>query len=183
MPNRSSVVISAAVEGLADEALIRRLIEYVGASAGPIYGKQGKGHVVRNLPGYNQSARFRPWIVLLDLNHDDDCAPPFRVSLLPNPSPYMCFRIAVRQIEAWLFADRERLARFLSVASSRIPQDPESLDNPKQTMVNLARQSFDNNDFIDKKEALSPITATINQIWVFTFGIILSINICITKLF
>lgn len=47
----------------------------------------------------------------------------------------------MRQIEAWLFADRERLARFLSVASSRIPQDPESLDNPKQTMVNLARQS------------------------------------------
>lgn len=77
MPNRSPVVISAIVEGLADEALIRRLIEYVGASTGPIYGKQGKGHVLRNLPGYNQSARFRPWIVLLDLNHDDDCAPHF----------------------------------------------------------------------------------------------------------
>ena len=53
----------------------------------------------------------------------------------------MCFRVAVRQIEAWLLADSERLARFLSIAIARVPVDPEALDNPKETLVNLARHS------------------------------------------
>jgi hypothetical protein len=53
----------------------------------------------------------------------------------------MCFRVAVRAVEAWLLADRESLAGFLRVSPSRVPPDPESLDEPKQAMVNLARQS------------------------------------------
>jgi hypothetical protein len=33
------VIISAAVEGLVDEAVARRLIAHAGAGAGPVYGK------------------------------------------------------------------------------------------------------------------------------------------------
>ncbi|NVM24096.1 MAG: hypothetical protein HWN68_20245 [Desulfobacterales bacterium] len=141
MSKCNPVVISGAVEGLLDEALVGYLIEHAGASSGPIYGKQGKGYLLRNLRGYNQSARFRPWIILIDLNNDDECAPPFRASLLPIPSTYMCFRIAVREVEAWLFADRERLARFLSIPVSRIPQNPEIIDQPKRRMVDIASSS------------------------------------------
>lgn len=36
------VVISAAVEGLIDEAVVKRLITEAGATVGPVYGKQGK---------------------------------------------------------------------------------------------------------------------------------------------
>jgi hypothetical protein len=50
-------------------------------------------------------------------------------------------RVAVRQVEAWLLSDRESIARFLSVPISRVPTDPESQTNPKQTMVNLAAKS------------------------------------------
>jgi hypothetical protein len=53
----------------------------------------------------------------------------------------MCFRVAVRQVEAWLLADREEIASFLAVRRERIPRDPESLANAKETLVSLARTS------------------------------------------
>jgi hypothetical protein len=53
----------------------------------------------------------------------------------------MCFRIAVRALEAWLMADRERFATFLGVARAQLPSDPETVDHPKQLVVDLARQS------------------------------------------
>ncbi len=53
----------------------------------------------------------------------------------------MCFRIAVRAIEAWLMADREKLAHFLSVSVSKIPLNPEITQNPKTFLVNLAKSS------------------------------------------
>ena len=141
MAVREFVAITGAVEGDTDEAVVRCLIEHVQAKTRAIYGRNGKTHLQRRLSGYNQAARFSPWIVLVDLDHDAECAPPFRNSWLPDPSEYMCFRVAVRSVEAWLMADRERLARFLSVDIARIPQNVEAIDHPKLTMVNIAKHS------------------------------------------
>jgi hypothetical protein len=58
------VVISAAVEGLIDEAVVKRLITEAGATVGPVYGKQGKKVLRAGINGYNKAARHRPWIVL-----------------------------------------------------------------------------------------------------------------------
>ncbi len=135
------VFISGAVEGMLDEAVLRRLMKEMGAMAGPIYGKNGKPFLLQKVNAYNQAARFGPWVILIDLDHDADCAPPYQKSCLPHPSPLMIFRVAVREIEAWLLADRESLAKFLSVGVSRIPHDPENMNNPKSTMVEIARHS------------------------------------------
>jgi hypothetical protein len=134
-------VISGAVEGLADEAVLRRLIRHVGATPGPIYGKTGKLALRRNLQGYNAAARWSPWVILVDLNHDAECAPPLRAAWLPTPGQHMRFRVVIREIEAWLFGDPERLARFLAVPRPRIPPVPEQVEAPKQIMVDLARHS------------------------------------------
>jgi len=40
-----------------------------------------------------------------------------------------------------LLADAESIADFLGVPRSRVPAQPETLDNPKLTVVNLARVS------------------------------------------
>ena len=135
------VTISAAVEGILDEAVFRRLMKDLGAVPGTVYGKSGKSFLLGKLQTYNQAARFNPWVILVDLDHDQDCAPPFKESCLPNPAPFMYFRIAVREIESWLLADRERLAKFLGVTIQRIPHNPEELDSPKSAMVDLARRS------------------------------------------
>ena len=137
----AQVVFSAAVEGLVDEAMLRRLVEHAGSGLGPVHGGNGKASLLQRLSGYNNAARFAPWIVLVDLDRDADCAPPFREQHLPQPALHMIFRVAVREAEAWLMSDRESLARYLSVAVARIPQRPEDEPDPKRRIVDIARNS------------------------------------------
>lgn len=135
------VVISAAVEGVIDEAVMRKLISHVGATPGDVYGKQGKTYLRQKITGYNNAARHAPWTVLVDLNGEAECAPTLRQSWLAAPAPMLCFRVAVREVEAWLLSDAECLADFLGVARRRIPGNVEQLNDPKTEMVNLARNS------------------------------------------
>jgi hypothetical protein len=53
----------------------------------------------------------------------------------------MCLRIAVQEVEAWLLADPQTLATFLGISAAKIPHDVDSLANPKQVLINLARVS------------------------------------------
>ena len=53
----------------------------------------------------------------------------------------MCFRIAVRAVEAWLLADRANMARFLSVSRDLIDPYPERLAAPKKHVISLGRRS------------------------------------------
>lgn len=134
-------VATAAVEGDVDEAVIRRVGQFSGLTIGKIYGRTGKQPLLRSIRGYNNAARFSPWVVLVDLDSDCECAPPYVQRWLPHPSPFMCFRTAVRAVESWLLADRERVATWLGINVARIPIDPDSIDDPKQVLINLARRS------------------------------------------
>ncbi|MBL8539311.1 MAG: hypothetical protein JNK68_02950 [Betaproteobacteria bacterium] len=120
---------------------MRKLITQVGAELGPVYGKYGKASLREKRTGYVNAARRAPWIVLVDLDHDAPCPPPLRSDWVPVQVPFLCFRVAVRAVEAWLLADADALAAFLGVSRNRIPRDPESLQDPKTAMVNLARAS------------------------------------------
>uniref|UniRef100_A0A7C4KH33 DUF4276 family protein n=1 Tax=Anaerolinea thermolimosa TaxID=229919 RepID=A0A7C4KH33_9CHLR len=138
---KDPVIISAAVEGIVDEAVARKLIVSVSGHPGTIYGKSGKEFLRRHINAYNHAARHSPWIILVDLNHEAECAPPLCKVWISDPAPYLCFRVAVREVESWLMADAESLHAFLGVARSRIPANPENLMEPKTEMVNIARQS------------------------------------------
>lgn len=147
MNTSSPVFVSAAVEGKTDEPVVRKLVDQAGARIHRIYVKRGKDRLKSDVRGYDNAARRAPWFVLVDLDRDkslepaDDCAPVLRREWLPNPASGMCLRVAVRAMEAWLLADAETLAEFLHVPRSRIPGDPEALDNPKRQIVNLASRS------------------------------------------
>jgi hypothetical protein len=132
--------ICAAVEGKTDKVVVERLIAHVGADPGPVYVAEGKPNLKKRIAGYNQAARHSLWLVLVDLDRDG-CAPSLRVAWLPEPSSGLCFRVAVHAVEAWLMADAETLAGFLGVARSNIPANPESLPDPKATLVGLAAAS------------------------------------------
>lgn len=136
--------IAAAVEGITDEAVARRLIRHVGAYPGIVYGKQGKAHLRERIQGYNNAARRAPWLVIVDLDREADCAPPFCQTWVPDPSPLLCFRVAVRSVEAWLMADTDALAEFLRISRRKVPAQPESVLAPKREFVNLARESRNN---------------------------------------
>lgn len=133
--------VAGAVEGLLDEAVLRVLLGHVGLEAGPVYGKRGKAFLRDKIHGWNNGARFAPWVVLVDLDRDFDCAPPLAAEWLPTPASGMRLRVAVRAIEAWLLADRDSMRRFLGVNAAAIPLSPDGLADPKGSVVEIARRS------------------------------------------
>lgn len=135
------MVISAGVEGILDEAVVKHLINRAGAELGRTYGRSGKAKLKSGIRGFNSAAIWSPWLVLVDLDKEAECAAELRREWLPEPSRFMCFRVAVREVESWLLADRENIGRHLSVSRDLVPSEPELLVDPKGEMVNLAGRS------------------------------------------
>ncbi len=82
-----------------------------------------------------------PHIVLTDL--DNYHCPPelldhWRVPPLPG---LMLFRIAVREVESWVMADRSGFAALVGITLAKVPMVPDALEDPKQTLLNLVRRS------------------------------------------
>ena len=126
-------VINAAVEGALDEAVAQQLISHVGGQIGIVFGREGKPNLRQRIGGFNNAARQAPWLVLVDLDYDADCAPSLRDAWLPDPAPHLCFRIAIHEVEAWLMADAETLAGYhLGVApKSNSPDTRKYLELPE----------------------------------------------------
>ena len=77
----------------------------------------------------------------MDLDQNP-CAPQLRgqwgVTDLPKS---MLFRVAVREAEAWVLADREGFAEFAGIPVNKISPTPEVLADPKRELINLVRRS------------------------------------------
>jgi len=95
----------------------------------------------KNISGFNVAARGIPYLVLTDLDRSE-CAPAKIREWLSAPvHPNLLFRIAVREIEAWLLADRSGLARLFGIAQGRILTNPDDIPDPKGALIDLARSS------------------------------------------
>lgn len=139
----SNQYLNVVIEDLLSEAVMQRLLAKVGYKGNPPDFRiaHGNSAIRKNLDKYKGASRVIPHIVLTDLDRypcpsallDD-----WRVGILP---PTMLLRIAVREVEAWLLADRKGIADYLHVAIDKVPLSPESLDDAKQTMFNVIRKS------------------------------------------
>ena len=133
-------------EGPTHRAAAAALIASVGAEPGPDYSARqksasGKDQLDKKLPAYNAAAAYEPFLVMRDLDDDAECAPTFLKTKEITSAEFMCFRLIVRSLEAWLMADAQALANWLQVGIERLPVAPESLTNPKETLLALARRS------------------------------------------
>jgi hypothetical protein len=138
------MIIDALVEGPMDEWAARRLVRETGHEFGIGFGKRGAGHILSNLSRFQQRARFgNPLLVLLDFMDvpGSECPPAVCRNRLPEPAPGMLFRLVVPELESWLLADPKGIGRFLGISKDRVPADVENLNDPKRTLVNLARKS------------------------------------------
>mgnify|MGYP000944894680 CR=1 FL=1 len=129
------------VEGVTDVPVARSVLTYAGLAPGRAYVMGGKNHLDASAARYNQAARWQPWLVLRDLDSDAPCAAELLGRVLPEPAEWMVCRVAVRAMEAWLMGDAERLAEFLRVRRSLVPDEPEQLARPKRSLVELAARS------------------------------------------
>jgi hypothetical protein len=136
----SNLPVSIVVEGDIDEVVLSRIIWDRGGDVATSYGKRGKGYIEANIDGFASAAQHAPWAVMIDLD-GESCAPEYLSRLGVLDHEHLCTRIVVREVEAWLMADRGNLAQFLGVRVAQIPADPESIQNPKGTLVNIARLS------------------------------------------
>jgi hypothetical protein len=142
----------AAVEGDLDEAVLRRSALHLGMELGNVYGRQGKSNLESSVGGYNKAAEHWPWTVLVDLDESHACPGELRSDWLPEEAPFMCLRVAVRQVESWLLADIGNTASLLGVKRSFFPADPDGEQDAKRTLVELAAKSSRENI----REALLP---------------------------
>lgn len=152
------MTIAVVIEGDTDLPFVKKLVTDAGLDLTHFIDCGGKGGLDRDLERYNEAARLSPWLVLRDLDDDAPCAPSFLSDRALAAAPWMCFRIAVREIEAWLLADHEGVATYFRVDARWIPSEPDSEHDPTQTLVNLARKS--KNSRVRKAMVPRPGTST-----------------------
>lgn len=106
-------------------------------------GKKGCGFLVSKLNNFNQLSRTHNVLVFfdLDLKPSRDAYVQEIEGYLANKQQSLHVLISVREVESWILADREGLANFLHVSKEKIDRSPEQLLDPKEKIVNLARNS------------------------------------------
>ncbi len=142
MPQQA-LEIALVVEDALSLAVMERLLSFAGRSYVvklPMVTR-GAGKIKTSVQRYRQASHVLPHVVLTDLDQVD-CPVALLTQWGVSPLPVnMLFRVAVREVESWLLADRVGFAAFAGVAVNKVTQQPESLPDPKQELINLMRRS------------------------------------------
>ena len=156
--------VSIVVEDDLSSAIVRRLILYTrrdwtvrlqlpekllpGGRDNPrnieeVRGLSGFGQIKKRLSAFNHAAKAAPLLVLTDLDIHAPCPGGVWGAWMGGSArnPNLIFRVAVREVEAWLLADRRNMADFLAVPVADVTIAPESSADPKIEIVDLARRS------------------------------------------
>ena len=140
----STIPVNLAVEDRLSEAVLRRILRHLdrGYAVGTAYNRGGYGYLKRTVPGWNTAAVGVPFVLLTDLNDRYACPLALIRDWLPLPRhENLLFRVAVREVEAWLLGDRVNLAEFLGVREGAVPREVETLNDPKAELIDIARKS------------------------------------------
>lgn len=141
----------AAVEDVLSEAVV----------LSGVLRKNGREYIRSRARELNRTAHSVPVLVVVDLDRPVPCPADLIESWLPSPrAPMLLFRLAVMEIEAWVMADRESFAAFLSVPMHRIPANPDEILQPKELIVSVAKRSKSR----DIREDLAPSTGDTRRV-------------------
>lgn len=136
--------ITLVTEDLPSEAIAGRLVAYVDPDVVvTTLGRQGVGYIRAKLRNLNHAASGMRIVAIVDRDSIQNC-PIKMVATWLGDAPKnrnLVVRMAEMEIESWIMADREGIASFLNVPLTRIPQFPDTLPDPKQKLVNIARLS------------------------------------------
>lgn len=103
----------------------------------------GFGYLKARLPDFMKACHGGlTFLVLTDLD-TRPCPPDLLndwLGVTPKPENLL-LRVAVREVEAWVLADRSRFARWLGVAENEVPAAPEACRDPKTDLLSLAKKS------------------------------------------
>jgi hypothetical protein len=131
------------VEDLPSEAVLRRIISEYAADWRVVLVDNcgGATRMKANVLRYRNASHVVPHLLLTDLDAYP-CAP----GLLKewgalSQTPRLLSNVAVREVESWILADRSGVASWLQVPTTRVPQAPEAVGDPKEQLLSLGRRS------------------------------------------
>lgn len=135
------IIVNTATEDVLSEVVAARLVRDAvpGGMLGLTLRRGGNGYLRSNLDKFYAMARREHVLLLADLDRQS-CAP----NLIANwtarePFPdKLLFRVPVREIEAWLLADRQGMAALMGISEARLPSEPDTLPDPKRALLNAA---------------------------------------------
>jgi hypothetical protein len=137
------IPLNLAVEDALTESLFTKILEGLpdAYAIRTIYNRGGYGYLRQNINGFNFAAKGIPFLIGTDLDRYE-CPPALIVDWLLRPKHHnLLVRVAVREAEAWVLADKVNFADFLGIRSSLIPDEVEAIPDPKQELINLARRA------------------------------------------
>jgi len=167
-----AITINIGVEDALSEVVIRRMLNevrrgYIVKTRYPTSGKtyervapSGYGFLKSNMAAFNEAARDIPYLILADLDANPCAATLGGIWLKQKMHPNLIFRVAIREVEAWLLADRDSMAAFMHLPISKFPANPELIGDPKQHIVNLAKSS----PLPDIVEGIAPAPGSFAQV-------------------
>lgn len=104
------------------------------------YSEGGFGYIKNNIRGFNDAAKGCPFFVLTDLDNTD-CAPTLIRNWLGEPlHQNLIFRVAVREVEAWLLADIEGFSKYTGISKANFSNAPDEIQDPKTEMMRLIKR-------------------------------------------
>ena len=132
------VTLFIATEDELSETVARKLVEDAGGEDIRPLRKGGNGYLRRSIGRFAELAARFPVLLLADLD-EKRCAPALIADWAAAGAPSrLLFRVVVREIEAWLLADREEIAEFLGISAAKIELNTETIGDPKRRLLDLA---------------------------------------------
>jgi hypothetical protein len=104
--------------------------------------KSGFGYLRSNIAKFRDASQTFPVFMLTDLDQAA-CAPRLISTWTGNAALPGSFklRVAVRESESWLLADRQAVSGLLNISAAKIDRDPENIVDPKQYLLSLATRA------------------------------------------
>lgn len=138
------IVVNTATEDELSEVVAAKLVREIvpNGVVGLMLRKGGIGYLRSSFDKFCQMARREHVLLLADLDRQP-CASGLIASWTgDNPLPdKLLFRVPVREIEAWLLADRQGMAALMGISEAGLPSEPDALPDPKRALLNAARNA------------------------------------------
>lgn len=152
--------VCLATEDSLSEAIGYRLLAEVSPhfEVRQTFRKNGFGYLKANIGKFCNVAQRLPVLLITDLDKAKCAASLVSKWMGSRALPdNLVFRVAVREIEAWLLADQVGMKKLLAGGATGLPNDPELLPDPKQVLLKLARKAprAIRNDMVAETEAIA----------------------------
>jgi hypothetical protein len=137
------IPLNLAVEDPLTESLFAKILATIPTAYATrtIYNRGGYGYLRQNINGFNNAAKGVPFLIGTDLDRYECPAALIQEWLVRPKHDNLLIRVAVREAEAWILADKENLARFLGIRPALVPDEVEQLPDPKKELIDLARRA------------------------------------------